>query len=113
MPPAITIAGWAALILWLIGISLVLKQINERTKLMATQADLDAAIAALPAAIEAAVESALAPVIAAIQAKAANIDLSPEIASLNAVGATVGAKVAADLTPPPAVTPATPATPAA
>ena len=66
---------------------------------MANQTDLDAAIAALPAAIETAVEAALAPVIAAIQAKAVNVDLSAEITSLNAIGATVATKVAADLTP--------------
>lgn len=67
---------------------------------MATQADLDAVIAGLEAAIETAMETALAPVIAAIQAKAANVDLSAEIAQLNAVAGDVSAKVAADLTPP-------------
>lgn len=77
-----------------------LKQIKKRLQLMATQADLDAAIAALPAAIETAVEAALAPVIAAIEAKAGTTDFQPEIDQLNAVGATVAQKVASDLTPP-------------
>lgn len=67
--------------------------------IMATQADLDAVIDGLEAAIETALEAALAPVIAAIQAKAGSVDLSAEIAKLNAVAGDVSAKVAADLTP--------------
>jgi hypothetical protein len=74
----------------------------EMSKLMATKADLDTVIAALPAAIETAVETALAPIIAAIQASAGGADLQPEIDQLNALGGTVATKVAADLTPPPA-----------
>jgi hypothetical protein len=82
-------------------------------KLMATQADLDAAIAALPGQIQTAVENALTPVIAAIEAKAAGtpVDFSPEIASLNAIPATVASGIAAAVTPAPA--PANDATPAA
>lgn len=85
-------------IVWLTIISLQLKTIRNK---MATQADLNAAIAALPQAIETAVETALAPVIAAIESKAGGaIDLQPEIDQLNALGNTVAQKVAADLTPP-------------
>jgi hypothetical protein len=58
---------------------------------MKTQQDLDDAIAALPGAIE----SALAPVIAAIQAKSAGtpVDLTAEIASLQAIPAAVSTAV--------------------
>lgn len=74
---------------------------------MATKADLDAVIAALPAAIETAVETAVAPIIKAIQDSAGAPDLQSEIDLLNALGGTVAAKVAADLTPtPPAAPPA-------
>ena len=101
--------GIVVLIIWLLIIAAEIEQIKQNTnKIMATQADLDAAIAALPAAIEAAVEAALAPVIAAIEAKAGTTDFSSEITSLNAIGATVGAKVAADLTPPSPVQPPVP-----
>lgn len=66
---------------------------------MATQADLDAAIAALPSQVQTAVDAALAPVIAAIKAKAAGagVDFAPEVASLNAVGGTVSSSVATDI----------------
>ena len=69
-------------------------------QIMATQSDLDAAIAALPGAIQ----TALAPVIASIQAKAAGtpIDFSPEIASLNAIPAAVASAVTPAPTPTPA-----------
>ena len=78
----------------------ILTAIKESTKnIMLTQADLDAVIDGLEAAIETALEAALAPVIAAIQAKAGSVDLSAEIAKLNAVAGDVSAKVAADLTP--------------
>lgn len=71
----------------------ILKRISQMEKIvMATQADLDAAIAALPPAIE----TALAPVIAAIQSKAGTVDFSPEIAQLQAIPAAVAAAV----TPP-------------
>lgn len=77
---------------------------NLEKLLMATKQDLDAAIAALPLAVETAVEAALAPVIAAIEASNGAVDLQPEIDQLNALGGTVAAKVAADLTPKGAVT---------
>lgn len=67
--------------------------------IMATQADLDAAIAALPQEIETALEIALAPVIAAIQAKAPAIDFSTEVASLNAIPAAVASAVTTAVTP--------------
>lgn len=65
---------------------------NKLKEIMASQADLDAAIAALPKAIE----DALAPVIAAIVAKSAGtpVDLSAEINQLNAIPAAVAAAVA-------------------
>ena len=65
----------------------------------ATQADLDAAIAALPGQVQAAVDAALAPVILAIKAKVqgAGVDLSAEVASLAAVGGTVATSVATDI----------------
>jgi predicted PurR-regulated permease PerM len=86
----------------LVIISLQVKQTNERIKLMAaTQADLDAAIAALPAALDTALETALAPIIAAIQAKAGAVDFTPEITSLNAIPASVSAAVAMAVTPAP------------
>ena len=68
-------------------------------RIMATQADLDAVIAALPAALETALETALAPVIAAIQAKSGAIDFTPEINSLNAIPAAVSSTVATAITP--------------
>ena len=67
----------------------------------ATQADLDAAIAALPGLIETALETELAPVIAAIQAKAGAVDFTPEITSLNAIPASVSSAVATAVTPAP------------
>jgi hypothetical protein len=77
-----------------------LSYLDQQLKIiMASQADLDAAIAALPGAIE----TALQPIIAAIEAKAGSIDFTPEINSLNAIPAAVAA----------AVTPAAPAAPAA
>lgn len=72
---------------------------------MATKADLDAVIAGLPAALETAITTAVQPVIDAINAKAGDIDFTQEIADLNALGGTVGSKVAADLTPKPAPAP--------
>ena len=65
----------------------------------ATQADLDAAIAALPGQVQTAVDAALAPVILAIKAKVqgAGVDLSAEVASLAAVGGTVATSVATDI----------------
>ena len=68
---------------------------------MTTQAQLDAAIAALPGTIETAVETALQPVIVAIQqaAASAGIDLTNEVNSLNAIPGTVSAAVATALTP--------------
>jgi hypothetical protein len=80
-----------------------LQQIDERiTKLMTTQAQLDATIAGLPGLIETAVETALQPVIAAIQAAAAanGVDLTNEVNSLNAIPATVASAVATAVTPP-------------
>jgi predicted transcriptional regulator len=84
-----------------------IKELKEKT--MTTQAQLDAAIAALPGLIETAVETALQPVIAAIEAagEANEIDFTNEVNSLNAIPAAVSASVAA------AVTPAAPATPPA
>jgi hypothetical protein len=73
--------------------------INRKVnKIMATQSDLDAAIAGLPKAIE----DALAPVIAAIVAKSAGtpVDFTPEITALQGIPAAVST----------AVTPAAPAT---
>ena len=69
---------------------------------MTTQAQLDAAIAALPAQIETAVENALQPVIAQIQAAAAanSVDLTNEVNSLNAIPAAVASAVATAVTPP-------------
>jgi len=79
---------------------------SEKRIMATTQAQLDAAIAALPGQIETAVESALAPVITAIQAAAAanGVDLTSEVNSLSAIPATVSAAVATALTatPPPA-----------
>lgn len=87
----------------------ILHRIEERLKHMATKSDLDAVIAGLPAAIESAVETALVPVIQAIKDSGAAVELQPEIDQLNALGATVASKVAADLTPtPPAPTSAKP-----
>lgn len=87
--------------------------------IMASQKDLDDAIAALPQKIEDAVDAALAPVIKALEDKASGtpVDFQSEIDQLNAMGATVAEKVTADLTPtvpsPPTntggTTPATPA----
>jgi hypothetical protein len=75
----------------------ILNKILEKVnKIMATQADLDAAIAALPAKLEAAIEAAVQPIIDAIKAKG-GADLQPEIDALNAVGDTVAAQVATDL----------------
>lgn len=89
-----------AILFLVAGVAYEVRNIGKKAnKIMAGQADLDAAIAALPAQIEAKVEAALAPIIAAIQAKAGNVDLSAEIASLNAVGDTVATQVATDLTP--------------
>ena len=68
-------------------------------RIMATQQDLDNAIAALPAAIETAIETALAPIIAAIQAKAGAVDFTPEITSLNAIPAAVASAVSTAVTP--------------
>lgn len=67
-----------------------------------TQAQLDAAIAALPGQIETAVETALQPVIVAIQqAAAANgIDLTSEVNSLNNIPSVVSSAIATALTPP-------------
>ena len=82
-----------------------IQQIEKRLQIiMTTQAQLDAAIAALPGQIETAVENAMAPVIAAIEAAAATngVDLTSEVASLNAIPATVSAAIATALTPPPA-----------
>lgn len=73
--------------------------LQELLKPMATKADLDAVIAALPAKIQTAVDKAIQPIIDAINAKTGDIDLQPEIDQLNAVGDTVGAGVAADITP--------------
>jgi hypothetical protein len=70
-------------------------------KIMKTQADLDAAIAALPGQIETAVTTALQPVIASIQSIAASngVDLTNEVNSLNALPSAVAQSVAATLTP--------------
>ena len=80
----------------------LLRELLEGQETMAkTQADLDVAIAGLPQQIEDAVDAALKPVIAAIEAKAtpAAVDFSAEVDALNALGATVAGKVAADLSP--------------
>lgn len=87
------------MIIWLVIITTEVEQLTKRIKTMATQADLDAAIAALPAALETALETALAPVIAAIQAKAGTVDFAPEITSLNAIPAAVSSAVATAVTP--------------
>jgi hypothetical protein len=79
-----------------------LKYIQRKTKNMLTKTDLDNAIAALPGAITSAVEAAMQPVIQAIQDKAGSIDFQPEIDQLNAIGANVATKIAADLMPAPA-----------
>ena len=77
-----------------------LTTLEQKVKLMAaTQADLDAAIAALPAALETALDNAIKPIIAAIQAKAGAADFTSEIAALNALPASVSAQVAGDVTP--------------
>jgi len=84
-------------------ITLVEKQLKQ---IMATIADLDAAIAALPAKIASALEAKLAPIIADLVAKAGPVDLSAEIASLNALPDSVATQVTTDLTtPPPAPAP--------
>src|ERR1700676_4937394 len=86
--------------------------IKESEKhIMQTQQDLDAAIAALPGQIETQAEAALAPVIAAIEAKVTGtpVDLTAEIASLNAIAGTVSTAIATAVTPPAAGTAATPA----
>jgi hypothetical protein len=77
-----------------------IKESEERI-MATTQAQLDAAIAALPAQIETAVETALAPVITAIQNAAASngVDLTSEVASLQAIPATVSTAIATALTP--------------
>lgn len=62
----------------------------------ATQADLDAAIEALPAQLETAIETAVQPIIDAIKAKG-GADLQPEVDKLNALGSTVSQQVATDL----------------
>lgn len=82
---------------------LLLKLLQKADLMAGTQADLDAAIAALPDQVKTSVEAALAPVIAAIIAKAkgAGVDFTPEITQLSAVGGTVGTSVAADLAPAP------------
>ena len=84
-----------------------IKESEER--IMTNQAQLDAAIAALPQQIETAVETALAPVIVALQnAAAANgVDLTSEVASLQAIPATVSTAIATALTPPPSTPPPT------
>lgn len=75
--------------------------------IMKTQADLDAAITALPGQVQTAVEAALAPVIQAIKDKAAaqSIDFSSEVASLSSVGPNVANQIATDLTPAATVPP--------
>lgn len=86
-------------------INQILQGIERIEKIMAmNQAQLDAAIAALPAQIEAAVESsttteletALAPVIANLQQIASQngLDFTNEINSLNAIPGTVAPAVA-------------------
>ena len=72
---------------------------NMSNGVVKTQADLDAAIAALPGQIQAAVDTALAPVIAAIKAKAAQngVDFTSEVTSLGAVGGAVATSVATDI----------------
>lgn len=77
---------------------------------MTTQAQLDAAIAALPGQIESAVETALQPVIAQIEAAAAanGVDLTNEVNSLNAIPAAVASSVAAAVTPSAPASPSTP-----
>ncbi len=83
--------------------------INESAQLvMATnKTQLDAVIAGLPAQIETAVETALQPVIAAIQsaAEAEGVDLTDEVASLNAIPAAVSSAIATALTPATTTTP--------
>lgn len=80
---------------------------------MKTQADLDAAIAALPGQIASAVETAMDPVIAAIEKATTGtpVDLSAEVEQLNAIPAAVASAVTAALTPAPvAAAPAADAT---
>lgn len=84
---------------------------SEKKIMETTQAQLDAAIAALPGQIETAVENALAPVIEALEAAAESngVDLTSEVASLNAIPATVSGAIATAIgtpTPPPANPPA-------
>ena len=86
----------------------VLERLTVLThKIMTTQEQLDAAIAALPGQIETAVETAMQPVIAAIQQAAATngVDLTNEVNALNAIPGTVANAVAAALTPPAAPLP--------
>ena len=93
------VAALVMLVLLAVTANIALWRITTRLNIMATKADLDAALAALPAAIETAIETALAPVIAAIVAKAGSVDFQPEIDQLNAVAGAVSAKVTTDLTP--------------
>ena len=74
---------------------------------MMTQADLDAAIAALPGQIEAAVQTAtvtavtngVQPIITALQnAQGNGIDFTNEINSLNALAGTVAPAIASSVT---------------
>lgn len=73
---------------------------SEQRIVMTNKAQLDEVIKNLPQQIEDAVEAALAPVIQAIKDSAAAEDLTDEVTALQNLGATVGAKVASDLTPP-------------
>ena len=85
-------------------VAIAIKQSEERI-IMTTKAQLDAVIAALPGQIETAVETALQTVIAAIQSSAAinGVDLTDEVAQLQAIPAAVASSVATAVTP---VTPA-------
>jgi hypothetical protein len=75
----------------------ILERVSKlEKKIMMNQAQLDAAIAALPGQIESAVTTALQPVIVQIQsvASAAGVDLTNEVNSLNAIPAAVASAVA-------------------
>jgi hypothetical protein len=85
---------------------------NLEKKIMMTQAQLDAAIAALPGQIETAVGTALQPVIAQIQSVAASagVDLTNEVNSLAAIPAAVASAVVAAVTPAAPASASTPGT---
>ncbi len=95
------------LIASLIGIALLivigLRQLQQTNKgiiiIMKTQADLDAAIAALPAAIEAAVTTAVQPIITALQNAQGQTDFTNEVSQLQAMPAAIAQAAATALTP--------------